>query len=290
MSYNSVELIKSVVLLISGKQYSDNDYQYAATCLDNLLKNNNNNSSFQNINQLPIVPIKTATRTSSKTGNCDEEEFNNILNSGKYICSHLLSRGEHKGLRCGKNVTEPDHSLQNNCQFCTSHGGKKATKKIDNSATIFIPEQQPPTQQKSLPQQSNQTFNQFHTQGLQNQDLQQSTQTFNQFPNPSQQFTQPFTRFNNQDILGLSILGVNNISEFFKKSLNGQDIYFNSESNHLVFMKSNNGSYKCQGRIETEIQNNLESLSEDFYSSITTDFTNDEHSWLSRNNININEA
>ena len=89
----------------------------------------------------------------------------------------------------------------------------------------------------------------------------------------------------------MSILGVNNnVSQFFKKNLNGQDIYFNSESNHLVFIKSNNGTYKCQGRIEISIENNFKSLDHDFYSSITNDFTSDERFWLSKNNIEINES
>ena len=62
MSYNSVELIKSVVLLISGKQYNDNDYQYAATCLDNLLKSLNGSSEINN-----AFPIGHSTSLFIKT-------------------------------------------------------------------------------------------------------------------------------------------------------------------------------------------------------------------------------
>ena len=87
---------------------------------------------------IPVVP-SVPVKKSSKTSNCSNNEFLTTLATNKIICSHILTRGESKGSRCGKNVTEPDQSLPNDCQFCTSHGGKKGTKKVDNSSAIFVP-------------------------------------------------------------------------------------------------------------------------------------------------------
>ena len=76
---------------------------------------------------------------------------------------------------------------------------------------------------------------------------------------------------------------------FFARPFNGQDIYFSNslDANKLFFVKNlSDDSMSCQGRINADVSNNGQPLTESFPSKIRYDYTEGEVNWLLTRRIN----
>ncbi len=317
----SFQLIKSIEIMLSnytirGQPAPDNLIQDIATRFERLTVSTPQGfGGFQN----PGISFGSAQGSQSLTTGkpskgktlLEYNEFVQLIQSGQCVCSYKMLKGETKDKICGAKVKEMDQSLPLDQQKCTSHDPKrkavKAAAKAGEVPPVSFQGFTPGINNGSFPNTGGFIPNSFPSRSPLGAPLTGPTpQPMGVIPGAN---TLP-PNFDPNSFLAPNSLGVQPTSfqsppplsqqnsfqpsfqqkpvlEFFTRNYKDQAIWFTTDSTakKLYFSKNLDGSYKCLGKVEANIPNKPEPLSDEFASRCNMNLSESELTWLVENGI-----